>query len=118
MNVENLEKLATYLESGGLKADFDMVSFAHVHTATPHYCGSVGCAVGHGPYAGIPKLAGELWAVYARRVFGLDDAQEEYCFDAGWVDYDNTPEGAAARIRHVIAGKTFGVPWHEDDDHY
>src|SRR3546814_6384471 len=33
-------------------------------------CGTVACAGGHGPIAGIPSLPGEYWGDYIPRVFG------------------------------------------------
>lgn len=103
----NLEKLATYLESDNLKAEFDMDVYCedgHFHGSDN--CGSIGCAIGHGPYAGIKKSETEAFLVYSRRVFGLDHnlfGDWVHCFGYHWAKLDNTPRGAAARIRQVIA---------------
>lgn len=115
----NLEKLATYLESGILQGKFDMEVFADGE-CYPAYrpeanCGSVGCAVGHGPYAGIPIFLDEDWFDYAQRVFGVslsDQADWEWLFDPQWNTLDNTPQGAAARIRWFLKN---GLPsnWYE-----
>lgn len=112
----NLEKLATHLEA--LPADyshFDMGSYFKKPTdqwgsdpkdAAAHTCGSVACAIGHGPFAGIPIARDEYsWTNYAERVFGFSDANNgagEYLFSNEWEHVDNTVAGAAARIRFVL----------------
>ena len=112
----NLEKLATHLEA--LPADyshFDMGSYFKKPTeqygsdpkdAAAHTCGSVACAIGHGPFAGIPIGIYEYyWTNYAERVFGFSDANDgagEYLFSNKWEYVDNTAAGAAARIRSVL----------------
>lgn len=56
--VNNLKKLADYLMSGDLKAEFDMSTYdddSGTNVLVVN-CGTVGCAVGHGPYAGIEKV--------------------------------------------------------------
>jgi len=97
----NLEKLADYLESGKLKAEFDMGKYADNGDIGVTNCGSCGCPIGHGPYAGIPKLHNERWKEYAERVFGVEGYTGVYnrIFHSNWAAKDNTPEGAAARIR-------------------
>lgn len=103
----NLKKLADYLLSGNLKAEFDMGMFSDrgSHSIS---CGTVGCAVGHGPYAGIPKDANETWYDYARIVFnGYDINLFDWLFGGEWYHYDNTPEGAGKRILYALK---YGVP--------
>lgn len=121
MNTKNLETVAAYLESGDLKAAFNMQDFAG--DSTDSYgssCGSVGCAIGHGPYAGIPKLPDEDWCSYSDRVFGLaaDLRAWDWCFSGAWVNIDNTPRGAAKRIRYLLANgrppEWFDIQWLED----
>lgn len=56
----------------------------------------MGCAAGHGPYAGIPKHPNETWTEYDARVFDLTDDAWSWCFNGNWANHDNTPEGAAA----------------------
>jgi hypothetical protein len=60
--------------------------------------------VGHGPAAGI-RIYGDFdWADYGNRVFGhLPDDGFGYMFGSEWSNYDNTPKGAAARIRTYVA---------------
>lgn len=103
----NLEKLAVYLESDELKAEFDMGEYCEEEFFHGHEtCGSVGCAIGHGPYAGIQKFRTESFKGYSDRVFGLDWNDWSHCFDCKWELRDNTARGAAARIRQVIAKHT------------
>ena len=102
MDVVNLEKLAGYLEAGDLQANFDMSTYCDLGYLYQGTCGSVGCAVGHGPYAGIPKDPHETWIEYANRVFGLNIIEQEWCFGSYWAKYDPTSLGAARRIRFLI----------------
>lgn len=122
MNTENLLKLATYLLSGELKATFSMHRYTeHILVKNQHEateCGTVGCAAGHGPYAGIIKYSSESWNDYVERVFGVGSWDTEYwawLFSAGWVYTDNTPEGAAKRILYLIR---HGLPdnWEEQKE--
>lgn len=112
MNTENLLKLATYLLSGDLKTGFDMGLFSSIRGYRGLYhthCGTAGCAIGHGPYAGIPKTTDENWSEYSSRVFGLSitDCERgedmwDWCFSDMWEDIDNTPEGAGKRILYLL----------------
>jgi hypothetical protein len=84
-------------------------------------CGSAACAVGHGPAAGVRLLSSEIeswsgyrnqkmykiaWNDYCERAFGVDarcsDEEFEFLFQSSWVRIDNTPHGAAARIRYLL----------------
>lgn len=116
MNRANLEKLAAYLEA--LPADyrhFDMSSYFLIEGRGTVYadyyagrCGTVACAVGHGPAAGIPSLVSdEYWTEYADRVFDLTEEEFTWCFDGAWSIVDDTHHGAAKRIRHLLE---HGVP--------
>jgi hypothetical protein len=124
----NLDKLATYLEA--LPADyreFDMRDFNTKEGDEYAYhrsldldervygCGTAACAVGHGPAAGVRPYADRNWFCYAERAFGVGDGcstdeedRFEYLFGSSWTSYDNTPHGAAARIRKYLdlGGKT------------
>lgn len=102
MNRTNLRILADYLESEELKAAFSMETYSEAGAEYKPVCGSVGCAIGHGPYAGIPKAAEEAWAEYTERVFDLDMNELRWCFSGLWAKYDNTPQGAAKRIRYLL----------------
>lgn len=92
-------------------------------------CGAVACAIGHGPSAGFLAAPSDFnsvgdiaWVMYTRRVF-LDykdyDAYQRafsWMFGGSWSRNDNTPQGAARRIRQFL---TSGVPegFDEDDFH-
>lgn len=110
----NLERLATYLEQlsegdGGVEFGMqDYVMDSEVDDESAEYltnCGSGGCAVGHAPYAGITKRPEECWPSYERRAFGYE--ARDWCFHSSWQNVDNTPQGAAARIRVALSQ---GIP--------
>jgi len=136
----NLKKLASYLdtlpddynrfEMAGFLS-YDGTTFGLSYDATTRYllcelplneCGSIACAVGHGPNAGIcmtPEEAyHESFSSYTRRCF-IDTGTREFLwmFGGSWSDADNTAKGAAARIRYYLDR---GVPgdfhWPEDFD--
>lgn len=113
---DNLIKLADYLSSNNLRAKFDMKRFADAinwqvtnGSKLATECGAVGCGIGHGPYAGIPKKQDEIWPQYAERVFinSCEDMVYKFCFDDSWSKYDNTPSGCAKRIRYMLKN---GIP--------
>ncbi|QIW87795.1 hypothetical protein Ab1vBOLIVR5_gp147 [Agrobacterium phage OLIVR5] len=103
----NLRKLADYLyEKGELLEDFDMGTYNVDYQVKPHAlnteneCGTAGCAVGHGPFAGIKALRNEDWVGYFERVF-IDDSSSilfDWLFTGSWETIDNSPIGAAKRI--------------------
>lgn len=108
----NLSKLKSYLKKGELKARFNMAVFSEIGRSGQIFtdCGSVGCAVGHGPYAGIKKKPEENWNEYTERVFGFRVLQAisaisspwSWCFDSNWAEVDNTAFGAAIRIEYFL----------------
>lgn len=132
---QNLAKLAIYLESlPPSYKHFDMQDYADhngvcqladspriLAAKKPNEflanCGTVACAAGHGPAAGIKFARAELrnrwvlWSSYVGRVFGAgegscDDENGElfdFLFASFWQDYDNHHYGAAARIRYFLA---------------
>lgn len=105
---DNLRKLATYLLEGNLKAKFDMQMYSDSvfpwGMVSETDCGTIGCAVGHGPHAGIKKLPTESWLDYSSRVFGLSKLSDEWtwCFSQDWYKTDNTSDGAAQRIIYLL----------------
>jgi hypothetical protein len=111
MNKENLKRLADYLSTGSLKAQFCMSSYSENkrHDSRESDCGSVGCAVGHGPFVGpdMKKFPTETWNGYCSRVFGVDTSTTlwNWLFGAYWAEVDNTPRGAAARIKYWLDGE-------------
>ncbi len=109
----NLRQLSRYLRLPHLEAGFDMARYDDTpkrqltHGGSRRTCGSVGCAVGHGPYAGLRKYSREEWVAYGDRVFGLTHKIELtrawlWCFAPEWESYDNTPKGAAERIEYAL----------------
>lgn len=85
-------------------------------------CGTVACAIGHAPAAGIPiaksqierrrigrisVVTGIKWSRYAENFVPQSDAramdgQWDWLFGPGWALCDNHHWGAAARIRYLL----------------
>ena len=138
----NLDKLATYLESlpddykkfsmysffcGPIsESEFDLETVAKRIKNGANPCGTVACAIGHGPAAGIsvndPEIHG--WFSYAKVRFGalnhwvgsVDENSEgsrlwSWLFASEWHTTDNTVKGAAARIRWYLQ---HGIPDNSD----
>jgi hypothetical protein len=105
LQLENRRRLIKYLEEGRLRSRFDMRNFTQTAIGGEYEtdCGTVGCAIGHAPHAGIVKTDFENWYQYSDRAFGLkeDSPQWMYCFCPDWSGFDNTPQGAAARLRTI-----------------
>ncbi len=132
-NINNLKKLADYLESLPYRyKHFDMLDFLDAQSNEAavvyakenggvHTCGTVACAVGHGPSAGILFRNSDFteeydwnqsafvmapdWSSYAQRFTGIDDPLSrkfEWLFGSDWVEVDNHHYGAAARIRYLL----------------
>lgn len=135
-NRARLDKLATYLE--GLpkryrhfdmgvflkdNGDADAVEAYALNNGGVNECGTIACAVGHGPAASVffpRKLATALkMAVHDCDIYGFRDAWTEYsalfagpdgdagsafhwAFGGEWEDFDNGHRGAAARIRYLL----------------
>lgn len=109
--IANLRTLAEGLKDiSHIKAEFDMGDYAEDSYSLDEIdCGSVGCAVGFGPYFGIPKRRGESWREYSAENF-IDDTlynEDAWCFSALWKYVDNTPIGASKRIEWFLEK---GVP--------
>jgi len=112
MNRTNLETLATYLEALPIGYEhFDMASYLRKDDRYIYMvadaniigdCGTVACAVGHGPTAGIAATDYENWDDYSDRVFDLSSTEWSWCFSSSWSTTDNTHQGAAKRIRHML----------------
>lgn len=96
----NLQQLADHLDTVK-KRHFDMRYFeTHVW-----WCGTVACAAGHGPLAGIPFIPQDdgQWGRYTERAFtGPSYDGWSWMFSSGWKKADDTPQGAAARIRYFL----------------
>ncbi len=113
----NLNVLLPYLgKMDGAKVKFDMNCFSEADSlVNAMTCGSVGCAVGVAPYAGIVKSEHETWVEYAYRCFGAQHDYEalkpgehdafnnwNWMFSAKWATYWNKPKYSAMRIRHRL----------------
>ena len=69
-------------------------------------CGTVGCAAGYGPVAGIGselEISQTGWYFYVQDTFtGGNSEVYAWCFAAEWTQIDNTPYGAALRILKML----------------
>ena len=131
VNVENCERLAAYLESlpEGY-SNFDMSDFIlntgnledqidyAKNNGGVHKCGTAACAVGHGPAAGIlfpedkkywvPHTGAPAWFTYSQLFINNSHGARSialwsWCFGGDWSLCDDTPHGAAKRLRYLIA---------------
>lgn len=126
MKKDNLERMAAHIETvppemfniidWRLNRTNEVMSFIE--------CNSVGCVIGHCVQLDsypelIPRIGGEDgdWIDFPRWSFqftGLLTTNKEWrwMFAPEWVEVDNTPTGAARRIRHFL---TNGLPsnWEE-----
>lgn len=113
---KNLQILADGLYS--LPKDynnFDMAEYySHENPTTNQLpeCGTVACAVGHGPAFGIPvdeyTVTGSVaWELYNDKFTDpqneKDDWKFAFLFGSNWQEIDNTPKGAAKRIYAMLA---------------
>jgi hypothetical protein len=123
-HADNLAMLASHLEAlPSNYLHFDMETYFHspaqetlmerdelkvADRVAEMGCGTVACALGHGPAAGVPVPRGtECWDQYANDVFGVEGVSFSYLFDGGWANIEPTAAQAAARIRQYLAD---GVP--------
>ncbi len=122
MNRTNLERLVSFLENLPENyPHFDMESYFHdprndLKTEreemeysvglTEPTMGMVGCALGHSAAAGIDPMDWNAtdWFGFAEQAYGVSREEALYAFGGEWYVMDNTPKGAAQRIRNVIAG--------------
>lgn len=126
----NLMLLADFLDAPRKRLRFNMTTFEEKGE-----CGTVRCACGYGPYAGVRMLKeeranaggasyGNGWSIYAHRAFGATGGVFCWLFAGVWYRNDNTREGAAARIRYYLkhglparwmemAGSTEPLPYHD-----
>ena len=123
----NLLKLAEYLRKLNSE-QFSMSSFyqqydehqdswlvtagpSQIEQATePNHCGTIACAVGCGPAAGIPAIETDLgWVSYSCRVFVPSNPAWEFLFSVSWARFDNSPAGAAKRIQFLLKNGLKGI---------
>lgn len=106
MNTENLLKMADLVE----KIPEEKFCMREYKTE----CGSIGCVLG---YCTTLDMAGFMacadaedpYGTWSEKFTGLDGSSQEwmYMFASYWYWTDNTPQGAAARIRYVVKN---GIP--------
>ena len=124
---DNFEQAIKILEATP-QEEFDMAFFRqkaqnmnrHTDFISQDNCGTVGCALGTIAAAGKGDLVpiqyvdshrcGDLnWDHYSSRVFSIGTWDKEGCWDflfsSHWQYYDNTPSGAAARMRYYLDNK-------------
>lgn len=127
MNKENLIKLAGFLENPQNTSGFDLHFYALRHDGGRPILplevsmGShpeVACALGHATRVpGLEPQEDETWKHYSWRVFGREFFDSwlffereiplwDWCFSDTWAVIDNSPEGTAARIRHLVEHDT------------
>lgn len=123
---ENLEVGAKILDGNIPEEDFCMVLFRGVKDdavadivprsfISQEDCGTVGCAIGTIAAKGCGDIAPVQedyyldersldFNFYCKRVFGfgLYSSPGRFLFDGKWFALDNSPKGAAARIRYFL----------------
>lgn len=115
MNKENLLKIANYIETIPQEM-FDMETYRYGDMRTVE-CDSVGCVIGHSTVL-FPEIVGNhrvkndvlwkdqiLFRDFSEEVTGLEDIEWGWCFSNAWSYIDNTPTGAAKRIRMLVNGE-------------
>jgi len=107
MNRENLNRMADYIETIP-QEKFNMRLYRWGEKVNSE-CGSVGCVVGHCTVLDKNPLplykSGNInFYAWSREFTGLGPLSDEtaYLFASGWEAFDNTPTGAAKRIRHFL----------------
>jgi|GEM_PF-2667858 len=112
LNIKNLEEMADFIETVPSKF-FNMHRFRKGGRVTPE-CDSVGCIIGHCTILDkrpLPQLLnGEIdFYSWAEEFTGLPRRSPAwfYLFSSNWADTDDTPTGAAKRIRFFLKN---GIP--------
>lgn len=112
MEKENLLKMADHIETIP-QGMFDMGEY-RIGDEKTHECSSVGDIIGHCTILDSEPLPrfddGDIdFETWAKKFTGLDYWENEwlFLFSEAWVMSDNTPTGAAKRIRYFVEN---GVP--------
>jgi len=107
LNIKNLEEMADFIETVPSKF-FNMYRFRKGWEVTPE-CDSVGCIIGHCTVLDkrpLPRLLnGDIYFYsWAEEFTGLPmrSSASRYLFSPDWADTDDTPKGAAKRIRFFL----------------
>lgn len=107
MNKENLLKAADYIETVPQEL-FSMGNYRYVEDGESHECNSVGCILGHctklDEIDNIPRLTdGTIkFRQWSDTFFEVSNSEWFYLFSSDWFFIDNTPTGAAKRIRYIV----------------
>ncbi len=127
MNIENLTRLADYVEKNVTDSMFSMEcfrkGFVEVEDNNDNHlklkdfknmrsCGTVGCLLGWAPFAHIDFKPLDVdcypngdfsWLKYGERVFDINSQEDiwDFLFAGAWVDADNTVKGGVDRIRYI-----------------
>ena len=111
INLENLIRMADYIETVP-QEKFGMMAYRYGDN-TRYECDSIGCIIGHCTIlddADLPiNISGSIaFQVWSQKFIGTDDEEVWlYLFSYHWMHSDNTPTGAAKRIRYYVAN---GLP--------
>ena len=120
----NMDKFYEYYENHNNQQSISLTpDLLETHDTEPNHCGSVACAVGCGPAAGIPVAESDedCWEIYSGRVFVQSDVEGNppnqflanrtwaFLFSGSWSRFDNTPTGAAERIQFVLENGLKGI---------
>ncbi len=119
----NLLKMADYIETIPQEL-FDMGGWREDGDKYSHECKSIGCVLGHCTILDTDPLPKHFddsidFRKWSEEFTGINSeyGSEEwkYLFDADWDSIDNTPTGAAKRIRYFVEN---GLPTNWDDQLY
>jgi hypothetical protein len=113
MNRENLQRMADYIRTISAE-NFDMYVYRegdHLVQYSSSECKTVGCVIGHCTILDVENLPRNgdgsgsiLFATWSETFTGLEACSKEWdwCFSYKWSTVDNSPEGAARRIEHML----------------
>ena len=120
INIENLTKLADFLENEVKDEQFDIYAYRKKFGDDyPFFsksdCGSVGCALGWLPFVcntedlqACNRIGEVDFGELSKRVLGLEEFSlfGQYMFSSRWADneHEKTREATIRRIRNVISG--------------
>lgn len=102
---ENMRKHIAFLRlnANDIRASFSM-------NRLEHRCGGPSCSLGFATLSVGKRFMEEDYPIFSKRIFGIDPTSVyyseecigEYMFGAKWLEIDNTPEAAAARMEAVL----------------
>ncbi len=110
MYKENLLKMADYIETIP-QEQFNMGTFRFNDKCVNPECNSVGCIIGHCTILDAENVINNFmkpsniinFQAWSEEFTGIKGNNTwEYLFSSEWLTSDNTPTGAAKRIRYVV----------------